>query len=268
MIVLWRRIRKAVGGIGPTEWALLAIETFAVVAGILIAFELEQWSERREKRAAQAALLDRLVDEAEQSVAFLIEHRDGFDGWRRAARTQLDILINEDRCPPEGDMSFARNLPSLHLPTSAYDEMAGTGGLSILPRARERRAVADYQAARNAFAQQLQFARSLATGYDFGDWDRMGFVYTFDPAKPAGSSYNGRKVHDGDCADETFKGRMASAMYHAEVVHEFRAALAAEAIEMCAVLADAAGRQCRPGDQSLTGDDLDLAAEALEGPAV
>lgn len=50
-MILFRRIGQAVSHIEDREWVLLVLETLGVLAGILIAFELQQWGAQRDQAA-------------------------------------------------------------------------------------------------------------------------------------------------------------------------------------------------------------------------
>ena len=75
-MILFSRVRGAFDKIEGREWALLTLETLGVIAGILIAFELNEWASRRAEAARHRQIMERLFEESQQDVASSREMRD------------------------------------------------------------------------------------------------------------------------------------------------------------------------------------------------
>lgn len=129
-MILFRRLRRGVKQISSRDWALLTLETAGVLAGILIAFQLNEWASRRNQAARHDQLMERLFEESEFGVA-------GLRGWRDRMRQIVDqeskfaVSLAAGRCPPDADWVAANTvhmMPAVVAPTSVYQELMGAGG--------------------------------------------------------------------------------------------------------------------------------------------
>ena len=68
-MILFKRVGESFRKIEGREWALLSLETLGVIAGILIAFELNEWAANRAAAARHHEMMERLFEESEQDVA-------------------------------------------------------------------------------------------------------------------------------------------------------------------------------------------------------
>ncbi|MCM8558342.1 hypothetical protein [Sphingomicrobium sediminis] len=259
MLALWRRVRGAVGDIGPTEWALLGIETVAVVGGIVIAFQLEQWAEDRREARDRDELAERLLEEAEDSVAILRAERDLMAERGTSVDTMLKAWIVDGKCPP-AELAFSRYHSPLNVPTAVYDEMIGSGGLALLAGERERRAVAHYAARRMSFEQRQEHYRA-ATNYDLAPVAGNGIRPVWDEDR---QFYRLERTRETGCDDPT---QQLQAVFDAQmfkIQQASRVDLTDAAISMCGVLAHHVGRTCSPNDAPLEGRDADIARDAAQ----
>ena len=120
-----RRCRKHLGGI---DWRAVLIELAVVVLGILIAFELTNWGERRERRQAEAQLLQRIEEEARGDLKALQivrdEHLQSANNYRLLAQAVTD---------PQAHAAYHRRGQAqcnlLRLP-AVPRQSAGAGGLA------------------------------------------------------------------------------------------------------------------------------------------
>ena len=143
-MILFKRVGESFRHIEDREWMLLFLETLGVLVGILLAFELQQWGERRAEAAKHQEIMERLFEESEQDIASLRELRDVlFDESRR--EVEFATQLSNGKCPPEPlwrAVGTVQMLPSLQLPRSVYGELMGSGGLSSINDARVRQAIA------------------------------------------------------------------------------------------------------------------------------
>ena len=262
MIVIFRRIREAAGRVTGTEWLLVLVEGLLVFLGIVAAFELEQWAQQQREKKDHAQMLNRLVDEAEETVANLIEDRDRFATTLEQARAEMNGWFNHGTCPA-GAIFISRFHPTLRVPTSAYEEMIGSGGLSSLPSAAVRSAVARFHGQRRYYEGQLDYFRDSvsADGQELFD---LGFRQGYDAQQAGSGSYVMARDPDASCDDDRLKWQLASMMSDFEKMQSYRNDLARDAVTMCVVVADAAGRVCSPPGMELDGDDAQVARSALE----
>ena len=117
-MILFNRVGSAFKGIEGREWALLSLETLGVIAGILIAFELQEWAANRAASSRHAEVMDRLFEESEQDVASLREIRDAL--LQQSTREiEFATQLSAGNCPPESSwdaVGSVQMLPGFNLP--------------------------------------------------------------------------------------------------------------------------------------------------------
>jgi hypothetical protein len=67
-MILFKRVGDSFRHIEDREWVLLFLETLGVLVGILLAFELQEWGQRRSEAAKHHQLMERLFEESEMDV--------------------------------------------------------------------------------------------------------------------------------------------------------------------------------------------------------
>jgi len=111
-----------------TDWWAVFVELVVVVVGILIAFELSNWGERRERRASEQLLLERIEEEARGDLAALQDARNQSEHSAANARLLARAISN-----PDVGRAYARLGESqcnlLRLP-AVRRHSAGSGGLA------------------------------------------------------------------------------------------------------------------------------------------
>lgn len=263
-MILFKRVRSAFGGIEGREWALLSLETLGVVAGILIAFELNEWASARAEDSRQRKQLERLFTEAEDNVASLRDQRELMKRMVDNERAFAISLVHDGKCPAESQWTAVDDVnkyPAFDVAQGVYQEMMGAGGLSTIENTYVRRTISDFHAALDFADNQNDFFRLKSIEPVTND-DPRGSV-DFDPRArdPTTVSYNRTAL----CADQAFRNRVASAVRNHEVLAvTTRGAVTAFAIKMCAAIGHELGQTCMPRDGGpLTGDDAKMAAKAF-----
>ncbi|WP_343345275.1 hypothetical protein WJT74_12040 [Sphingomicrobium sp. XHP0239] len=243
MIVLWRRIRGAVGGIGPTEWAMLAIETLAVVGGIVIAFQLQEWaSDRREARQVDR-ISAALLEEARTATAFIWQN---VRSWRETIEEgeAVAATLAAGECPSAEALAALQRLDhydTVDPPSGVYDELVATAGLSSLEDPSARLGVDFYRNARSFYLAENDNFRA----------QRWQIVREDDPAvrivRDADADLGKRVEIDPErvCADPEFSDRVAKIVgdqaYFQELLREL---YFTDAAFMCVALAHSLGQKC------------------------
>ena len=256
-MILFRRLRRGVKQISSRDWALLTLETAGVLAGILIAFQLNEWASRRNHAARHDQLMERLFEESEFGVA-------GLRGWRDRMRQIVDqeskfaVSLAAGRCPPDADWVAANTvhmMPAVVAPTSVYQELMGAGGLAAVENAEARRAIAEFHEGLAWVQQQVAYFRDnrIETVEPSDPRVKVRFDPTAD--EPEVWSFD----RDSLCADQAFKNRVASATRAHLVYASYLAEAANGAIRMCAALGASMGQHCAPDTGGpLTGADAKL----------
>jgi len=111
---------------------IYAGELVVIIAGILVAFQVEEWRDSRQQDQDMTASLQRLVEETQANLGFCERI---LKGQRRAARgleqtflsLRTGVLRDQDVELFESGLRFAAQLPSWTLLTTVADEMISTG---------------------------------------------------------------------------------------------------------------------------------------------
>lgn len=144
-------VKRFTGALRRQDWTAVAIEFLLVVIGILIAFQISQWSTDRQARLEREAASDRLLAEAEQNVAYI---RLGLTLQERSAG-DLSYALEEmaagrwqaadQRRMTNGLQSVRAALP-LAPPSTVYDDLIASGIFGQIGDVRLRSAIARYRA--------------------------------------------------------------------------------------------------------------------------
>lgn len=243
-MILFSRVRGAFGEIAGREWALLSLETLGVIAGILIAFELNEWAARRNEAARHDRLIERLFEESEMDVSALRRVRDIINQSVKA-ETKFAVQLSQGQCPnsPTWDeVGTVTLLPALGAPTSVYQELTGAGGLASVELQTVRVALAQFHQSLDWTQRQVNYFRdSRVTVLEPSD---ARVRVRFDPAadEPEVWTFDRPAL----CNDDSFRNRFAAATRHHFVYAEYVDDLTEDAIRMCASLGASIGRWCEP----------------------
>lgn len=261
-MILFKRVRESVRQIEDREWALLALETLGVLAGILIAFELQQWGQERSEAAKQHQLMERLFEESEMDVASLRSIRDVLSS-AVAQESAFGTALGRGECPPESEWKAVDTigmLPALTAPESVYRELMGAGGLSSVQRRDVRQSIALFHGRLEWSQQQVAYFRQVKEDPISNRDPRQ--TITFDPTKqePEVVTYDRQAL----CADHAFKNAYAASLRQHVVFASFHETSVGDAINMCVRLADNIGKSCVPAfGGPLIGEDAKVAAQSM-----
>lgn len=261
-MILFKQVNESFRHIEGREWALLFLETLGVIVGILLAFELQEWASQRQAAQDQHKLLERLLDESEATVSYLRADREQFDGIVGAEKDFATMLVHEGKCPAEPMWQAVDTLamyPSVAPPSSVYQEVMGSGGLSKIQDAKVRRSISFFHAVLDEFdGQNSYFRQRLA--YPLTDASPE-VTYDFDLSKdePQVSHYNRAAL----CQSHAFRNGIADDVRNHMAIAGFHTELARAAVRMCARLGAELGKACLPSGGPLTGSDAKEAADAV-----
>jgi hypothetical protein len=260
-MILFRRVGEAFRHIEDREWILLALETFGVLAGILIAFELQQWGQQRSEAARHHQLMERLFEETESDVSSIRFMRNVL-GPNVKREQAFAARIGRGECPPDADFQALVTmgmLPALTPPSSAYQELMGAGGLSSIERDDVRPALARFHETVEFSQKQIDYFRMVKRDA-VPDSDKRTTI-RFDPTadEPEIVTFDRPAL----CRDQGFRNLVASQTRQHTVFLNFIQSPLEEAINLCVRLGDSLGRKCAPPyGGPLTGADAKVAATA------
>jgi hypothetical protein len=164
------------------DWIAVAIEFLLVVAGILIAFQISEWASERSARADRADATERLLDEAESTVAYF----RGRTEMQAALSNDLDYALghiqrNSWRSADAARMTNALlriiNASAPSPPSSVYDDLVASGAFGKIGDARLRASIANYRATLDHQARALDYLRQRVPDYESYE----AFRYVFAP---------------------------------------------------------------------------------------
>lgn len=243
-MILFGRLGNAVRSVEPRDWVLLTLETIAVVAGILIAFELSEFAERRREAVRHDRLMERLFDESEVTVSSIRGTRDIIRSFVDA-EMKFAVELSQGGCPASTDWDEVGTvglLPAVGAQTSVYEELTGAGGVASVKLQTVRHALAEFHANLDWVERQVAFFRdSRITVLEPSD-ERVRV--RFDPKADEPEIWEFDRA--ALCKDQGFRNRFASATRHHFVYLSYIDELAEKAIIMCASLGASMGRSCQP----------------------
>lgn len=141
-------LRRVMAHVRAQNWLAVALDFLIVVVGVFIGLQVQEWSEARAERSLERVYIGRLADDLRADI-------HGIDWMIEIYQTKQEVLLDLRDGPPsvvmEGDPEeAARNLdytawkgvPGPRL--AIYDELIGSGNLSLLQDLDLRNALADY----------------------------------------------------------------------------------------------------------------------------
>jgi hypothetical protein len=244
-MILFKRVGESFDKVEGREWALLFLETLGVIAGILIAFELNEWATMRNEAGRQHELLERLFEESEATVAVLRNDRDSMSAIVNREKAFATLLVHRNECPSPSAWRSVDTLamyPSITVPSSVYEEIMGSGGLSAIQDQRVRRSVSEFRTDLEWTQGQNAYFREHAH-YPIGTADpRVTYDFDVSAEEPQVSHYNRAAL----CSDHRFRNGIADSVRNHSVIADMRGDLAIASIEMCAAIGASLERTCKP----------------------
>lgn len=258
-MILFSRLRSALGDVQRREWVLLGLETICILGGILIAFELNEWGTRRKEQARRLEVVERLFDEARQNVSELRIQRAHVDRMTERERTFATMLA-QGKCPPADLWSAAYTVnmyPAIGVQTSVYQEMMGSGGLTTIADEGARKAVSDFYSNLDWVNSQIDYFRSHADHTFEIDDPRVTANFDWTQDEPLKLTFENEVL----CADRKFRNRVADEVRDHQMVYFTTRELTEDAIRMCNRLGSMLKKACIPVEGGpLTGADAKVAA--------
>jgi hypothetical protein len=261
-MILFKRVGTAFRGIEGREWALLSLETLGVVAGILIAFELNEWAGRRNEAARHSRVMERLFEESQWDVITLRSIRDLMRAQVKDEE-QFATLISRDQCPPERlweAVGTVAMLPALDAPRSVYQELMRAGGLSSIEQPIVRQEIANFARSLEWGQKQIDYFRLVKRDPVPAEDRRVRVRYDAAADERQIETYDREAL----CRDSAFKNRMVQETRQHRVALSYHEGATEDAIYMCGVLGESLGRRCDPNyGGKLAPDDVKVLDKAI-----
>lgn len=240
-------LRRITEHVKAQNWTAVALDFVIVVVGILLAFQITEWSAARELRAQErVALLDLLGESVEivralqtmtASAADLLAAQDA--AVAAVAAGDADAVDPQTLAQGLATLVF---YPAISPPRDVYDGLAGAGDLDLIRDRGARRAVARYYSSLSFAQSQLDYWRAMTaqryrTGHD-------GLRPVYDPQSPVRMDLEAD--FDLLTEDRAYVGELVGLLRNQFQFQRYRVALLDSAEEMCRELADVAGLDCPP----------------------
>jgi hypothetical protein len=243
-MILFKRVGESFRHIEDREWVLLFLETLGVLVGILLAFELQEWGQRRSEAAKHHQLMERLFEESEMDVTAVRRIRDVSHQYVEAEK-KLAVELSQDRCPMQSDWDEVNTvglLPAVGAPTSVYQELTAAGGLASVELQSVRAALEQFHQSLDWTQRQVNYFRDSRIEVLSPSDARVRV--RFDPTRhePEVWTFDRRTL----CKDQAFRNRFAAATRHHVVYTRYIEDLTEDALKMCASLGASLNRSCVP----------------------
>ena len=151
--MLLRRITKHVK---DQNWFAVGLDFVIVVVGILIAFQITNWSEARQDRFDERVVLERLEQDFEQILDradnSLADHKRNLEAAGRLILGIRNQAFEEETLLD--DVGAASNFSTSPGPSATFTQLMSSGRLELIPDQELRRALTEYHA-------YLDFSRRL-----------------------------------------------------------------------------------------------------------
>ena len=161
------RLQRVAEAMRRRDWMGITIEIVVVVIGVLIAFQIDQWGDRRKQAQEERRFLERLYTEYHRGIAEL----DGVDRDSRTVRAQIRQAMaargDQERLEASGNRGFGCGVGrfrSANFNDTAFEELTSSGRINLISDQALRSDVRDLAAAQATASRQVQNARETMLG--------------------------------------------------------------------------------------------------------
>src|SRR5687768_5621507 len=152
-------VKRFAAALRRQDWSSITIEFLLVVLGVLLAFQISQWASERDARMERAAATERLLLEAEETVAYMrlgVRTQDQLIGdlTYTLGGIQAGTWRSADQARMTRALQSIINAAAPSPPTSVYDDLIASGTFGKIGDVRLRTAIANY---RGTVANNVRF---------------------------------------------------------------------------------------------------------------
>lgn len=160
-----RRLERLRGALADQNWLNVGIEILIVTVGVLLAFEIEQWGQRRERAAQERQFMEELLADTQSGVEELKGLLEAHDKVLREVPVALEARGNPAKItalPSRRDFGCGLTRPLLApYNDTAYEELVQSGRISLLSDPKLRILIRDLVASQKWGASQGTFTLEL-----------------------------------------------------------------------------------------------------------
>lgn len=181
-------VRRVTNALRRQDWAAVAIEFLLILVGVLLAFQINEWASERHARAEREAATSRLLDEAEEDVAFLRYEVEDHQEQVRELSYALDRVQNGtwrevDEAQIRSGLTSSVYLDVPSPPSSVYQDIVASGMLGRIGNPQVRSAISVYRAKLELLTTLIAYVRQIAPKLDRED--SLRYVYDAGGPRPA-----------------------------------------------------------------------------------
>lgn len=235
-------VKRFAGALRRQDWMAVAVEFLLVVLGILIAFQINDWSANRQARVERTAATERLLEEAESDVAY-IRQAVGYQQGNVDALRQLALAISSTGRQRAGEPGLAKQIVRARVmvplapPSSVYDDIASSGELSQVGDIGVRSSISRYRSTLSFEERGRQQFQTI-----LNDFQRIAaFRFRVDEQGLLSADVDIPSL----AADADARQLVALTAENHRVVLMLRKRALRDAERMCVALARAVGRSCK-----------------------
>ena len=159
------RVQRLVDALRRRDWLGLLFEVLVVTLGVLLAFQIEQWAQQRQKRSDERQFLQRLSQEYRAAV----EEMKSVNGFHHKTVEQVGEAFDSRDQPERLAALAARNdfacgiirYRAAPYNETAAEEMLASGRLNIVADLNLRAKLREVAAAQAGTARMVSYARQL-----------------------------------------------------------------------------------------------------------
>lgn len=239
-------MKRAAEALRRQDWTAISIEFVLVVVGVLLAFQISQWSAGRDEERIRKDSIGRLLRESEQDVAVLEDqHRFQKKFILENMRIAAENLNNPS--PPEeirqkmiDGISGSAVMPKPPAPDTVYNELIASGRFGAIGDTAMRDAVSNYASMMKYLLQGIDYARMGLSG-------GLGSAAIHPTYDPTSERYRRveidfKQFSTDRAAQDKFLTRLSLQRFNEGNTKETLEA----ARMMCAEVARVAGSTCQP----------------------
>lgn len=238
-------LRRMMDHVKDQNWFAVVLDFFIVVFGVVVAFQLQSWGERRAAAERAGQSLHQLHEESEEALAFWVERVSTEDGRLELQDRVIAALDAGDRGElTEDEVAVALagigRYPTLSPPRRAYDELSSAGLLREIDAPDAMAAMAAYYEQITFIQGQINFFRPTGTRED--EILNGGLGSAYDPTSPVRKTVTAD--FDALATNPEYLATVVTAYRNMMMFQFYRRGTMHDAAEMCTALAEAVGEVC------------------------
>ena len=236
-------LKRMTDSLRRQDWTAVTIEFLLVLIGVLLAFQINEWATERAAREERGNAAQRLLLEAEESVAFFrlgVSAQESLIADLRYALAKAQAHgSGADTARLTAGLSRAIELSTPSPPSSVYDDLVSSGEFGRMGDAQMRASVASYNSSLKFHRETIDYFRQLMPRLE----DSRALTYAFD----ARSRQQLRLDVDLPAlrADAVLQEKLALVANVQTTALVLRKRNLKRAIEMCREIGRVAGRACK-----------------------